>query len=92
MLLKRRFWLEIDNSLQVGDTKEDNKLSFIWTQNTIDNVFKIQKGSVCVVGAATGTGLGVGVGTGGDNARNDSNSNMNLTVNIATLPEQAKKM
>lgn len=34
MLIKRRFWLETDNSLQPGSTKEENKISFIWTQST----------------------------------------------------------
>lgn len=46
MLIKRRFWLEIDNSLQVGDNKEENKISFIWTQNTIEKVFHLQKNNV----------------------------------------------
>lgn len=32
-LIKRRFWLEIDNSLQIDD--KESKISFIWSQNTI---------------------------------------------------------
>ena len=43
MLIKRRFWLEIDSTLKVGESKDDNKISFIWTQNTIDKVFHLQK-------------------------------------------------